>query len=139
MEDEDEKKHPETCTATCDAYRVDVRARSKPIQMGNTLVGNEWVRLPTVATFPTGTSHRDAADVLTFTHNYYGAIALATSALSASYLDEIEARIVRYRRTVTYTLDLEETLELPGVIDRMFADADRKRANKEKDLVRTTE
>jgi hypothetical protein len=40
-------------------------------------------------------------------------------------LDDIQTRIVEYRRIVKYELHREEEIELPGAVDRMFADAER--------------
>lgn len=129
------KKVDSTCTQECSAFKVEVRATGRPVELGGKLIGNDWVLLPTVRTLPYGTSFNDAADALTYTHDYYGAIALAASAMSAMRLDDIETRVVRFHRKITYELTREEELLLPGAVDRMFADAERARAARESERV----
>lgn len=107
------------------AYRVEVRATGAPVIFADIAIGNEWRRLPETHGPGPGDAYNRERDVLTSTHDYYGALALACSALSrmGSLFHKLDVRLIEYERKVDWSLTEKEVLPLPDAIDDMFARA----------------
>jgi hypothetical protein len=109
-------------TQTSRAFKVEVRARNKPLVLdGWGVIGSEWTGMPTQKVI-NGTAMLRPEDDLTFTLSYYGAIAIAASFLSYHpYYSGLECRLVEYKRVITHTLEKVGEKDLLGEIERSFA------------------
>lgn len=107
-------------TGTDRGYRVEIRAKNKPVQLEKgTILGTEWQPMKTIRVPPeVATSFQDDVGRLTDTHDYYGAIALAASFLSSDpYGMRAEARIIGYKREVSWHLEEVEVIKFPTTFE----------------------
>jgi len=98
------------------AYRVEVRAAYKPLVLPNgEILTKEWKPLSlTTAHNATGDYTRPLAeqqDAITRTMGYYAAMAVAAGFMS-QFPWNGEARIVRYKRKLSWTLEREDGAEI---------------------------
>ena len=110
----------ENRASTSKGYRVEIRAKDKPRRLTQgRLIGTDWEALGTVRVPPeVGTSHQSDDDRLTDTNNYYGALALAASFMSADEWGlNVEARIVEFTREIKWSLERTEVLEFPSTFE----------------------
>lgn len=122
-------------TSTSRAYRVETRATFKPLVIdGWSVIGSEWMGLPTIRTLPPGVAPLTPSDDLTYTYSYYGAVALAASFLAHyPHTMGLECRLVEYERVITHTLKRLTEKELLGEVDRGFALAVQAREQRAKE------
>jgi len=118
-----EERKPETQHCSDKSYRVEVRATGRPIVSDDRqVIGRDWEPLPEVRTTPLGTAYDQCRDVLTRSHDYYGAIALACSFLSSLHWSakQVDVRIIEYARSVDFTMTRTKEMPLPNEIDDIF-------------------
>lgn len=143
-QEEETQPSPEIQNSSSHGFRVEIRyVGYGAFVIGDTVIGKDWVRLPTVKEvqqsvgIDRGGNVRNGAaasgdslyDAITDTHSYMGAIALAASSLSHGPLG-LEARLIEYQRVIDVKVTQTDTLVFPDNFDVMcaFAESRRKKA-----------
>lgn len=118
---------PETThSSSCTVYRVECRATGQPFLFGDTIIGTEWQRLPTVEGRG-GVHCQDEVAAFTHNHGYYQSFALAAWFMSGNEF-RAKCRIVPLQVELRYEIRREdEPVELDDWVTRAWKAAQEKR------------